>query len=71
MNTMTISLHFMKYISNLESENDFLKTQMKVMSDDLSKLRKEVQSLRLELLTVQGQCIEEHHWKGNCPNEQR
>jgi chaperonin cofactor prefoldin len=61
----------MKYISNLESENDFLKTQIKAMTDDLANLRKEVQSLRLELLTMQGQCIEEHHWKGNCPNEQR
>lgn len=64
-------INVMKYISNLESENDFLKTQIKVMVDDLSNLRKEVQSLRLELLTVQGQCIEEHHWKGNCPHEQR
>lgn len=64
-------IHFMKYISNLESENDFLKTQIRVMTDDLANLRREVQSLRLELLTMQGQCIEEHHWKGNCPNEQR
>ena len=64
-------INVMKYISNLESENDFLKTQMKVMIDDMANLRKEVQSLRLELLTVQGQCIEEHHWKGNCPYEQR
>jgi hypothetical protein len=66
-----INQHFMKYILNLESENDFLKTQIKAMTDDLANLRKEVQSLRLELLTMQGQCFEEHHWKGNCPNEQR
>jgi len=65
-----INQHFMKYILNLESENDFLKTQIRVMTDDLANLRREVQSLRLELLAVQGQCIEEHHWKGNCPNEQ-
>lgn len=63
------TLHTMKYISNLESENDFLKTQLKVAMNDLSTLRKEVQNLRLELLTIHGQCLEEHHWKGNCPNE--
>ena len=66
-----IDIHFMKYISNLESENDFLKTQMEVMIDDMANLRKEVHSLKLELLTAHGQCIEEHHWKGNCPHEQR
>lgn len=68
---LTTDIHYMKYILNLESENDFLKTQMKIMTDDMSLLRKEIQSLRLELLSVHGQCIEEHHWKGNCPNEQR
>ena len=62
-------INITKYISNLESENDFLKTQLKVAMDDLSNLRKEVQNLRLELLTIHGQCLEEHHWKGNCPNE--
>ena len=32
---------------------------------DLAELR----ALRLELLSLEGQCIEEHHWKGNCPAE--
>jgi hypothetical protein len=66
---MDNNLNIMKLISNLESENDFLKTQLKVAIDDLSNLRKEVQNLRLELLTIHGQCLEEHHRKGICPNE--
>lgn len=29
----------------------------------------EVLALRVELLTVLGQCTEEHHWAGKCPAE--
>ncbi len=52
---------FLKYVSNLESENEFLKTQIKIITEDLQNMRKELQSLRLQLLTTQGQCAEEHH----------
>jgi len=52
---------FLKYVSNLESENEFLKTQIKIMTEDLQSMRKELQSLRLELLTTQRQSTEEHH----------
>lgn len=30
----------------------------------------EVQKLATQLLSVEGQCIEEHHWKGKCPAEE-
>jgi ferredoxin len=36
---------------------------------ELDKTKAELRALRLEFLTVTGQCTEEHHWKGNCPAE--
>ena len=49
-------------MEELQRENEFLKLKIQMLENEVTKLN-------LEILTLLGQCQEEHYWKGKTSND--